>query len=262
MTKNKPRILITNDDGIHAPGIAVLEDIARAITDDVWVVAPDQEKSGAGHSISLTHPIRMRQLGDKRYQIAGTPTDCVLMALSQFMTGPPTVLLSGINSGANLAEDVSYSGTIAAAMEGTQFGIRSIAFSQLRGADGQADFAPAIAHAPSLLETLLALDKWPEGSFININFPPCSAEEITGVRLTTQGQRPPGSFSIDARVDARNQPYYWVKIAYTKGNEHPETDLEAIAARAISVTPIKMDFTDHAWRARLTPLWTTSGKVR
>ena len=246
------RILITNDDGIHAPGIAVLEDLAREFCDDVWVVAPDQEQSGAGHSVSLTHPIRMRQLGDKRYQIAGTPTDCVLMATSQVMTdGPPTMVLSGINSGANLAEDVSYSGTIAAAMEGTLLGIRSIAFSQLRGPDGLADFASAVRHAPALLEKLLTLDDWPAGSFMNINFPACGADEVSGVRLTRQGQRPPGSFSIDARIDARNQPYYWVKIAYTAGNLLPDTDLHAIAEQAIAVTPIRMDFTDAAWRTRL-----------
>lgn len=258
----KPRILITNDDGIHAPGIAALEEIARAFTDDVWVVAPDQEKSGAGHSVSLTHPIRMRQLDDKRYQIAGTPTDCVLMAVSQFMTdGPPGILLSGINSGANLAEDVSYSGTIAAAMEGTQLGIRSIALSQLRALDGQADFAPAMRYAPALLATLLALDEWPPGSFINVNFPNCAPAEVSGVRLTTQGQRPPGTFSIDARIDARSQPYYWVKITYASGNEHPQTDLQAIAERAVSVTPIKMDFTDYDWRRTLASVLPGSGNT-
>jgi len=114
------RILITNDDGIHAPGLQLLESIAREITDDVWVLAPDGERSGAGHSVSLTVPIRMRQLDHKRYQVAGTPTDCVLMALWEIMTdAPPSIVLSGINAGANLAEDMTYSGTCAAAMEGT-----------------------------------------------------------------------------------------------------------------------------------------------
>jgi 5'-nucleotidase len=255
MSLRKQRILITNDDGIHAPGIAVLEEIARTITDDVWVVAPGHEQSGAGHSVSLTTPIRMRRLDDRHFQIDGTPTDCVLMAVSQCMTaGPPTMVLSGINSGANLAEDVSYSGTIAAAMEGTLLGIRSIALSQVRALDGQADFGAAARHAPALLEKLIALDEWPPGSFINVNFPNVPADAVTGVRLTTQGQRPPGTFSIDARVDARQQPYYWVKITYAAGNELPDTDLEAIAAGAVSVTPIKMDFTDYAWGQRLAAL--------
>ena len=246
------RILITNDDGIHAPGIALLEEIAHDLSTDVWVVAPDKERSGAGHSVSLSDPIRMRQLGPRRYQVAGTPTDCVLMAMSQCMTdGPPTILLSGINSGANLAEDVTYSGTIAAAMEGTLLGVRSIAISQVRPPGGVANFAPAARYAPALLRQLIALADWPEGSFININFPDVAPDTITGVRLTRQGQRPPGTFSIDPRVDARAQPYFWVKVAYAPGNEFDDTDLQAIAHHAVAVTPIRMDFTDHAWRQRL-----------
>ena len=160
MSRNReenPRILITNDDGIHAPGIAILESIALGISDDVWVVAPDQERSGAGHSVSLSHPIRMRQVDERHFQVAGTPTDCVLMAVFEIMRDRrPTFVLSGINSGANLAEDISYSGTIAAAMEGTLIGMRSIALSQLRGPDGQPDFAPSKRYAPDLIRRLLA----------------------------------------------------------------------------------------------------------
>ena len=251
---NSPRhrILITNDDGIHARGIEVLEEIARGITDDVWVVAPDHEKSGASHSVSLTIPIRMRQLGEQRYQISGTPTDCVLMAVCEFMQdGPPTMIMSGINSGANLAEDISYSGTIAAAMEGTLLGIRSIALSQIRPLGGQADFAAAEKHAPDLINSLFELDQWPAGSFININFPDAPPEQVEGVRVTTQGQRLPGTFSIDSRIDARAQPYYWVKITYNEGARIAETDLHAVAHNAISLTPIKLDFTDHDWGTRL-----------
>lgn len=252
-TKSTPhRILITNDDGILSPGLALLEEIAREFTDDVWVVAPDGERSGAGHSVSITNPIRMRQLAPKRYQVGGTPTDCVLMALWQFMTdGHPTVLLSGINSGANLGEDLTYSGTIAAAMEGTQLGIRSIALSQIRPPGGVADYTPARHYAPGLVRQLIELDDWPAGSFVNINFPDCPPEAVTGVRLTTQGQRPPGSFSIDPRVDARGQPYFWVKISYPEHAAPAGTDLDAVAERAIAVTPVRMDMTDHAWKDRL-----------
>jgi 5'-nucleotidase len=248
----KHRILITNDDGIHSPGLDLLEQIARDITDDVWVVAPDGERSGAGHSVSISNPIRMRQLAPQRYQVGGTPTDCVLMALWQFMTdGPPTVVLSGINSGANLGEDLTYSGTIAAAMEGTQLGIRSIALSQIRPPGGVADYAPAQRYAPDLVRRLLALEDWPAGSFININFPDCPPDEVSGVRLTTQGQRPPGSFTIDPRIDARGQPYFWVKISYPEHAAPSGTDLDAVAARAIAVTPVRMDMTDHGWKERL-----------
>ena len=250
---DQQRILIINDDGIHAPGIALLEEIAREITDDVWVVAPDREKSGASHSISLTVPIRALQLGEKRYQVAGTPTDCVVMALSEFMTDrQPNVILSGINNGANLAEDISYSGTVAVTMDGALRGIRSIALSQLRERGCPADFGPAAMYAPDLVKRLIGLDDWPPGSFINVNFPNVPPDEISGLRMTTQGQRPPGSLSIDARIDARAQPYYWLKIAYTSGNELPQTDLQAIAEKAVSITPVKMDFTDHDWCQRLT----------
>ena len=252
MKTRSHRILITNDDGIHAPGLELLESIAHALSDDVWVVAPDGERSGAGHSVSLTLPIRMRELGPRRYAIGGTPTDCVLMALWEFMTdAPPTIILSGINSGANLGEDVTYSGTIAAAMEGTLMGIRSIALSQVRPPGGVVDFAPAARHAPDLVRRLIALEAWPVGSFINVNFPQCDADAVQGVRLTSQGQRPPGAFSIDARHDARNQPYFWVKISYPEAAALAGTDLAAVADNAISVTPIKMDFTDRAWAERL-----------
>lgn len=256
MNRDKPkkdlRILITNDDGIHAPGIAVLETIAAGITDDVWVVAPDQERSGAGHSISLSNPIRMRQLDARHFQINGTPTDCVLMAVREIMADhPPTYVLSGINSGANLGEDVSYSGTIAAAMEGTLLGMRSLSLSQLRAPDRSVNFAPCEQFGPALINTLLMLDEWPANSFLNINFPHSAPHAITGVRLTTQGQRPPGSFTIAPRMDTRAQPYYWVNVEYTDGSKTVDTDLHAIADNAISVTPIKMNFTDLVWREKL-----------
>lgn len=249
---DRPRILIANDDGIHAPGLELLERIALELSDDVWVVAPDGERSGAGHSVSLTNPVRMRELDPRHFAVAGTPTDCVIMALwSVLADRQPDVILSGINSGANLGEDCSYSGTIAAAMEGTLLGIRSIALSQIRQADGTADFATAEAHAPGLIRQLLDLEQWPEGSFINVNFPGCGPDRVTGIRLTRQGQRPPGSFSVDARTDTRRLPYYWIKISYPEHTAPPDTDLEAVAEDAIAVTPIKMDFTDHDWRRGL-----------
>ena len=170
------RILVTNDDGIHARGLKILEAIARSLTDDVWVVAPDHERSGAGHSISMHTPIRLRQMGEKRYAVDGTPTDCALMAIHELMTeSPPTVLLSGINRGANLAEDMTYSGTIAAAMEGTLLGIRSIALSQVFTMGGEALWATAEAFAPDVIETLMRLPDWPSGTLVNVNFPDATA---------------------------------------------------------------------------------------
>ena len=248
---SKERILLTNDDGIHAPGMEILERVVRELCDDVWVIAPEFEQSGASHSLSIANPIRLRQIDEKRFAIRGTPTDCVLMAYYDIMRDKrPTMLISGINRGANLAEDVTYSGTCAAAMEGTQLGIRSVAMSLVFTIGGKARWATAERYAGSVLRHLLKVE-WRENSFLNVNFPDCDPPEVTGVMVTKQGQRPPGSFTLDARIDARNVPYDWVKISYQKGGEHNETDLEAIDRNAISVTPLQLDLTHHEWRGRL-----------
>lgn len=246
------RFLLTNDDGIDAPGLKLLEEIVRELSDDVWVVAPDSERSGASHSISLHHPIRLRRVSERGWAIYGTPTDCVLMAYHELMRDErPTFILSGINNGANLGEDVSYSGTCAAAMEGTLLGIRSIAMSVVRALTGTARWDAARELLPALLTKLVMNEDWPTGSFLNVNFPDALPTEITGVRVTQQGQRPPGAFSIDARIDARNVPYFWVKISYPEGEKAPDTDLHAIHDNAVSITPVQLDFTNYAWRERL-----------
>ena len=245
------RILITNDDGIHAPGIKLLEKIAREITSDVWVVAPDHEKSGAGHSISMHIPIRLSQISERHFAVTGTPTDCALMAIYEIMTDKkPTILLSGINRGANLAEDVTYSGTIAAAMEGTLLGIPAIALSQVFELGGTPPWETAERFAPAVIECLLHCEI-PANTLINVNFPDAPPDQVTGVRVTSQGQRPPGSFTIDSRIDARHVPYFWVKMSYKEGEKEPETDLHAIHEKAISVTPIQLNMTNNGWRGEL-----------
>ncbi len=256
MSTRKPlahhRFLLTNDDGLDAPGLQLLEEIVGQLSDDVWVIAPDSERSGASRSISLHHPIRVRRVNERGWAIYGTPTDCVLMAYHELMRDErPTFILSGINNGANLGEDVSYSGTCAAAMEGTLLGIRSIALSVVRALSGTARWEAARELLPELLTKLILNDDWPTGSFLNVNFPDALPPEITGVRVTQQGQRPPGAFSIDARIDARNVPYFWVKISYPEGEKAPDTDLHAIHDNAVSVTPIQLDFTNYGWRERL-----------
>ena len=245
---SKHRILIVNDDGIDGVGIKLLEELARSITDDVWVVAPDEEKSGFSHSISMTIPIRVRKLDDRHYAVKGTPTDCALLAIYEFMGGQkPTALLSGVNRGANLAEDITYSGTAAAAMEGAMLGVRSIALSQVFTIGGEAHWATARRYAPNILRRLLACD-WEPGSFVNVNFPDCPPEAVTGERVTTQGRRLPGSFRPVRRVDERNFPYYWIKLAYEVGDLEEGTDLMAIAERAISITPMQLDLTSNTFR--------------
>ncbi len=144
------RILVTNDDGIHAPGLAALERVSEALSPDVWVVAPETEQSGKSHSLSLSDPLRMRKVDERRVAVDGTPADCVILAVRKVMPAPPDLVLSGINRGQNMADDVTYSGTIAAAMEGTSLGLKSIALSQVFGTSrgGDADWSVAATHGP------------------------------------------------------------------------------------------------------------------
>ncbi|MGK2285831.1 5'/3'-nucleotidase SurE [Pedomonas sp. V897] len=248
------RILLTNDDGIHAPGFQVLEEIARQLSDDVWVVAPLEEQSGAGHSLSLSHPVRVQRFGERRFGVRGTPTDCVMMAIGRLIEGPkPDLILSGVNRGANLAEDVTYSGTVSAAMEGTLAGVRSVALSQatIERPVGTEAFAAARAHAVPVLKTLLAAG-WPENVLININFPPCPAEEVRGVRVTEQGFRDYGQPLIEERVDVRGFTYYWFGLGREISEPGHETDLKAVRERFVSVTPLHLDLTHRGSMAALT----------
>lgn len=246
------RILITNDDGINAEGLGVLEQIARAISDDVWVVAPESDQSGVGHSLSLNDPLRLRQIDDKRYAVRGTPTDCVIMAVRQIMKGQrPDLVLSGINKGHNVAEDVIYSGTIAAAMEGAILGIPSIALSQ-SFAPGLREAAPwgcAAAHGESIVRKVLELGMDAD-TLVNINFPPCEADEVAGVTVTAQGRRDPGMLNIEERADGRMIPYYWLTFRRTPSTPRNGTDLWALSEKKISVTPLRINMTDEPTMTR------------
>lgn len=242
------RVLLVNDDGIDGYGLKLLEELVRTFTDDIWVVAPDEERSGASHSLSLTLPLRVRKQGDRHFAVKGTPTDCALLAVWELMEDQrPTVLLSGINRGANLAEDITYSGTVAAAIEGALLGIRSIALSQVFTAGGEPYWETARQFALPAIKKLLTCD-WEPGSFVSVNFPDAPPEAVTGTRITTQGQRLPGSFRPMKRIDGRNVPYYWIKSAYSVGTLEAETDLSAIAGNAVSITPLQLDMTAHSFR--------------
>jgi 5'-nucleotidase len=237
------RILVTNDDGIHGPGLVALENIARAISDDVWVVAPDEERSGAGHSLTLSHPLRTRHIDRRRYEVTGTPTDCVVMAVRKIMPAMPDLILSGVNRGSNIADDVTYSGTIAAAMEGTQLGIKSIAMSQITGMYGNGEsFAVAEAHGVAIVQKLVAMNFGP-GTLMNVNFPDCRVDEVAGVDVTMQGKRDQNYLLVDERKDARGNPYYWVGFARERGNPPAGTDIAAVFNKRISVTPLHMNLT-------------------
>ena len=243
------RILLTNDDGIAAPGLALLEEVARTLSDDVWVFAPADEQSGAGHSLTLSRPLRVRQLAEKKFAVAGTPTDAVLMALGLLMKEtPPDLILSGINRGANLAEDVTYSGTVSAAMEGALAGIPSIALSQVFARQGMGEnvpFGAARGWAARVLGSLVEAPIAP-GTLINVNFPALAADAVKGVRVARQGMRDYGRAEVVERSDPRGFRYYWFALGPAKESPGHDTDLEAIADGFVSVTPLHLDMTHRA----------------
>jgi 5'-nucleotidase len=240
------RILLTNDDGVHARGLEVLERIARTLSDDITIVAPLEEQSGKGRSLTLTEPLRLRRFGDKRFAVTGTPTDAVMIALAELMKdAPPDLILSGVNRGANLGEDVSYSGTVAAAMEGAHAGIRSIALSQRypdQGMGDRVDFAAAEAWGEKVLRPLLDAPLAPR-TLININFPPVAADAVKGVKIVSQGLRDYGRLKLDQRTDPRGYDYYWLALGRMPHSPVAETDLEAIELGYITVTPLHLDLT-------------------
>lgn len=246
------RILVTNDDGIHAPGIEVLEEIAREMSDDVWICAPSEEQSGAGHSLTLNRPVRLHKHADRRFAVSGTPTDSVMMALRMVLTeengGPPDLILSGINRGANLADDITYSGTVSAAVEGALAGIRSIALSQVysRESHGQEiPFAAARAWAVRAIEPLLDAPL-PERTLVNINFPPLVADKVKGIRVCRQGFHDYSRGSVVVGRDPRGYPYYWFGLNAIEHSLDRGTDLESIDDGYVSVTPLQLDLTHHS----------------
>lgn len=242
------RILVTNDDGIHAPGLEVLEEIAAQFSDDVWVCAPSEEQSGAGHSLTLTRPVRLRKHGEQRFSVSGTPTDSVMMALRTVMPGPPDLVLSGVNRGANLGDDITYSGTVSAAIEGALAGIRSIALSQVYSREGMGDdvpFGAARDWGAKAIAPLLGVPL-PERSLVNINFPPVPASEVKGIRVVRQGFHDYGRGTVVEGRDPRGYRYYWFGLDAIEHTLDHGTDLEAIDEGYVSVTPLQLDLTHYS----------------
>ena len=239
------RILVTNDDGIHAEGLAVMEAIAAQLSDEVWVVAPETDQSGVAHSLSLSNPLRLRQIGERRYAVAGTPTDCVIMAARSIMIDKkPDLVLSGVNRGQNVAEDVTYSGTIAAAMEGTLLGIPSIAVSQAYGPQGREHIHWDCArhHAAGIIRRLLE-EGIPKDILFNLNFPNVPPAEVAGVAVTAQGRRDQELMRLEPRADGRGNPYFWIAFQRSRSEPANGTDLRALSEKKISITPIELDLT-------------------
>ena len=252
------RILLTNDDGVNAMGLKVLESIARRFSDDIWIVAPTEEQSGAGHSLTLTVPLRLRKLGERRFCVSGTPTDAVMMAIAWIMKDArPDLILSGVNRGANLGEDVSYSGTVSAAMEGALAGIPSIALSQSYAAEGMGDtvpFAAAETWADQVLRPLVAGPLEPR-TLVNVNFPALPPSDVRGVRVVRQGLRDYGRLRIDRRTDPRGYNYYWFGLRPMSHTSGHATDLEVVADGYVSVTPLHLDHTHDGSLVRMAELY-------
>ena len=252
------RILITNDDGIHAPGLEVCEQIARALSDDVWIVAPETDQSGVSHSLSLNDPLRLREVAPKHFAVKGTPTDCVIMGVRHIMKdNPPDLVLSGVNRGQNVAEDVTYSGTIAGAMEGTTLGVPSFALSQGYGLETRQNphWDTALRHGPEVIRKVLQ-EGIPVGVLVNVNFPDCAPDDVKGIAITMQGKRDQDLLRIDARHDGRGNPYYWLTFARKERPRPGEgTDLSAMASKHISVTALRLDLTDEPFMTRLAKLF-------
>jgi 5'-nucleotidase len=241
------RILITNDDGIHAPGLAVLERIAKTLSDDLYVVAPESDQSGVSHSLSINDPLRLRKISSRHFAVKGTPTDCVIMGVRKLFDGiKPDLVLSGVNNGQNVAEDLTYSGTVAGALEGAALGLPSIALSQAYGPVGhdEAFWECAETHAPDLISKIIRLGI-PQGIIINVNFPACPPEAVRGVAVTAQGRRDAQTVTVEERADGRGKPYYWISVARGNSTLGDGTDLAALAQNNISVTPLKLDLTDE-----------------
>jgi 5'-nucleotidase len=236
------RILLSNDDGIGAHGLIVLERIARALSGDVWVVAPAIERSGAGHSLTLHEPLRPVKVADKRYTVSGTPTDAVMVAINHIMKdSPPDLVLSGVNMGGNLGEDVHYSGTVAAAMEGTLLGVPAIALSQQLSDLDHVPWETAERFGPGLIRRIWAMG-WDRDVLININFPDRAPDAVKGVVAARQGKHKVGDDLI-FRTDPRGRPYLWIGMRRASDRSPEGTDLKMVDSGYIAVTPLNVDLT-------------------
>ncbi len=238
-------ILLTNDDGIDAPGLEVLERIAGTLARNVWIVAPEHDQSGVSHAISLHHPIRVSERGPQRWAVTGTPGDCVVMALSHLM-GParPQLLLSGVNRGANLGIETVFSGTIGGAMTGMMLGVPSIALSQAWTDHARVHWDTAATIGPEIVRRLLEIG-WGAATCLSVNFPDLPAAEAGPLTLARQGAGTVRGMNVEPRTDPRGLTYYWVGFRRGERDQGPESDIEALNSGRVVVTPLRYDRTDE-----------------
>ena len=226
----------------------MLEEIARQFSDDIWICAPSEEQSGAGHSLTLTRPVRLQQLSERRFAVTGTPTDSVMMALRTVMPEAPDLILSGVNRGANLADDITYSGTVSAAIEGALAGIRSIAFSQVYAREGMGDdvpFGAALEWGPKVLSRLIDAPM-ADRTLINVNFPARAAEDVKGIRVVRQGFHDYARGTIVEGRDPRGYRYFWFGLDPIEHTLDHGTDLEAVDDGYVAITPLQLDLTHYS----------------
>ncbi|GAB4366823.1 MAG: 5'/3'-nucleotidase SurE [Deltaproteobacteria bacterium] len=242
MTNPSRIILVCNDDGYRSEGIVALAEVLRELG-TVYVVAPDRERSAAGHSLTLSHPLRVEKVGTRMYAVDGTPTDCVNLAVNGILRGKKISLIaSGINKGGNLGDDITYSGTVSAAMEGTLLGIPSIAVSLV--SRNHFRFEAPARFTLEVAKKVLC-DGLPKDTLLNINHPNVDPNEIRGVRVTRQGKRIYGDAIVEKR-DPRGRKYYWIGGDSLEREDIPGSDLEAVEQGFVSVTPLHLDMTDYA----------------
>ena len=255
------RILITNDDGINAPGLMVLHDIASKLVGpagEVWTVAPAFEQSGVAHCISYTKPMMLARFEERRFALEGSPADCVLAGLHDILPEPPDLVLSGVNRGNNAGENTLYSGTIGAAIEAALQGIPAIALSQYLGPDNRdLDnlFEAAAVHGLAVLQSLLGHAPWESEAdyqlFYNVNFPPVPADRVRGVAATRQGFRPDTSFATEPYTSPSGRRYLWIRGGPQDRPTAPGSDVAACLEGYVSVTPMRADLTAHRQMAAL-----------
>lgn len=241
-SKPIPRILITNDDGSRAEGLRVLEQIANELSDDVWAVVPEFDQSGTSHSISMHAPLRVYSASDRYHCVTGTPADCVLLGVEHLLQDQrPTLILSGVNRGANISDAVAYSGTVGAAMTGVLLGIPSIALSQSFQDPAQIRWDTAARLAPTLI--LQAMEQgWPADVCLNFNFPDVPADQVKGVALAQPVRGLVTGVEIEEHFDRRGLPYYWIGFKYNADDAPPQgSDMEAMSKGYVSVSPLRFE---------------------
>ncbi len=243
------RILLANDDGFDSAGLDVLRRIALEITEDVWICAPDREQSARSHALTIDRPLRLRERAERVFTVDGTPTDCVLIALNRLLADhPPDLVLSGVNHGYNIADDVSYSGTLAVAMEATLLGFPAIALSQEIAGD-EPDWRLALDRGADLIRRCVSVP-WRRGTFLSINFPDRAPEACTGVVATPHGERKVGD-NLFERIDPRGRPYFWIGGLRPSEQADPASDVGVLQAGGIAVTALSLDWNEPETTSRL-----------